>query len=68
MPAIEPDIDCGLTVHEIIARHPSTAAVFNLFGMDTCCGASATLEEAAHRDGVDTARLCAELRAAVRAT
>lgn len=66
MPTTELDIDCKLTVNEILTRFPATAPVFNRFGLDTCCGASATVEEAAHREGVDATVLCAELRAAAK--
>ncbi|HEY9449741.1 MAG TPA: DUF542 domain-containing protein [Gemmatimonadaceae bacterium] len=67
MPTAELDLDCRSTVNSIVTNHPETAAVFNRFGLDTCCGASLTVEEAAQRDGVDTRVLCTELRAAAQA-
>lgn len=63
----ELDMGCMLTVHEMLTRFPGTAAVFTRFGVDTCCGSSGTVEEAARREGVDAAVLCADLRAAARA-
>ena len=67
MPTTELDIDCRSTVNSIVTTHPETAAVFNRFGLDTCCGATLTVEEAAHREGVDTRVLCTELRSAAQA-
>jgi iron-sulfur cluster repair protein YtfE (RIC family) len=46
-------LDRSMTINEIIARYPQTMPVFNEFGMDTCCGGGATVEEAAARDGLD---------------
>lgn len=66
MPATELKLDCTSTVNDIIVRHPSTVAVFNRFGLDTCCGSGVTVEEAAHREGVDAEALCAALHEAVR--
>jgi len=63
MPATELEIDCGWTVDEIIRRHPAAMAVFNRFGIDTCCGAMMTVEEVvgSKRDAV-----CSELQAVAR--
>ena len=58
-----PELDCTGTVHDLIQRHPATRAVFQRYGVDTCCGSRVSVEEAARRDGLDAARLCAELRA-----
>jgi regulator of cell morphogenesis and NO signaling len=52
------------TVNDIIARYPATIAVFNAFGVDTCCGGAVGVEEAARRDGVDITRLIEALREA----
>jgi iron-sulfur cluster repair protein YtfE (RIC family) len=41
--------------------------VFNRFGLDTCCGAMLSVEEAARQEGVDREALCAELHAAALA-
>jgi len=53
------------TVDTLMARHPATMAVFNAFGVDTCCGAHSSVREASARDGVDKAALVAALRRAI---
>ena len=58
-------LDCTRTVAEVLHSHPATAAVFTRFGLDTCCGGVLTVEEAAHRHGLDSVALCAALRAAI---
>lgn len=60
----EPELDCTATVHDVIQHHPATRAVFQRFGVDTCCGSVVSVEEAARRDGLDATVLCAALRAA----
>lgn len=50
------------TVNEVIARYPATVAVFNRFGVDSCCGGGAPLSEAAPRDGVALDSLMQALR------
>jgi regulator of cell morphogenesis and NO signaling len=50
------------TVNDAIAHFPATIAVFNRLGIDACCGGSATIAEAAIRDGVDPVVLLAALR------
>jgi iron-sulfur cluster repair protein YtfE (RIC family) len=67
MPTTERELDCTSTVHELIEHHPATRAVFQRFGVDTCCGSAVSVQEAAQRDGLDPNRLCGELRAAVEA-
>lgn len=62
-PALE--IDTGSTVNELIARYPATIAVFNRFGIDTCCGGGEPVADAARRDGADIEALIGALRAAV---
>lgn len=61
------ELDCTATVHDLIQRHPITLAVFQRYGVDTCCGSGVSVEEAARRDGLDAILLCAELRAAAEA-
>jgi regulator of cell morphogenesis and NO signaling len=53
--------DATCTVNELISREPRTIAVFNRFGIDTCCGSQVAIGEAARRDGVDRGQLLAEL-------
>jgi iron-sulfur cluster repair protein YtfE (RIC family) len=55
-------LDLSLTINDIVARYPETIAIFNRFGMDTCCGGAVTVEEAARRDGIDAAEVIAALR------
>ena len=64
----ELDLDCQWTVGQVIERYPTTAAVFNRFGIDMCCGSSVSVKEAALRDGVESETLCAELHEAARST
>lgn len=59
------DFDRNLTINEIVARFPETIAVFNRFGLDTCCGGGVRVDEAARRDGLDAALVIAALRDAV---
>ena len=58
-------LDPSLTINEIVARHPETIAVFNRFGMDTCCGGGVPVHEAALRDGLDLDDILAALRDAM---
>ncbi len=60
-----PILDPGLTVDEVMARHPSTMPVFNAFGVDICCGAGQTLREAAAGADVAMCRLLQALDEAV---
>lgn len=53
------------TVDDLMARHPETMAVFNRFGIDTCCGAHTTVREACERDGVGRTELVAALQQAL---
>lgn len=61
------DLDCTWTVQDVLDRHPAAAGVFTRFGLDTCCGGTLTVKEAAYRHGLDSTTLCAELRAAIEA-
>ena len=55
------EFDPALTINEIVALHPETIAVFNRFGLDTCCGGGVGVEEAARRDGIDANEVVAAL-------
>lgn len=48
-----PQFASSATVNEIVAQHPETIAVFNKFGIDSCCGGGVPLRDAAHRDGAE---------------
>ena len=62
-----PNIDPSWTVNELIAREPATIEIFNRFGLDTCCGSTVAIAEAARGDDVDLTVLLAALRAAIAA-
>lgn len=62
-----PALDPTSTVNALIEQDPRTIAVFNRFGLDTCCGGASPLDEAAHREGVDLEALLAALRSAMAA-
>ena len=51
-----------LTVNELLREAPAAAAVLNRLGIDTCCGGSLSLAEAAASVGLETPALLAELR------
>ena len=59
-----PSIERSMSVNEILARYPATIPVFNVFGIDACCGGAASLEDAASRDGADLASLLGALERA----
>lgn len=61
-------LDCRLSVNEVIARHPSTTGTFNAHGVDTCCGGAASVEDAARAAGVDPTKLCGALLEAIEAS
>jgi len=63
----ELELDCQWTVGQVLERYPSTAAVFNRYGIDLCCGSSVSVREAAQRDGVNPESLCTELHEAALA-
>jgi iron-sulfur cluster repair protein YtfE (RIC family) len=47
-PRISPDT----TVNEILKQRPEAVATLNALGIDTCCGGSSALHEAAAEAGV----------------
>ncbi|MEX1187062.1 MAG: DUF542 domain-containing protein [Gemmatimonadaceae bacterium] len=50
-------IDPAWTVHELVHFRPETAAALRSYGIDTCCGGTRTLTEAAKVAGLDAAAL-----------
>jgi regulator of cell morphogenesis and NO signaling len=50
-------IDPAWTVHELVHFRPETAVVLRSYGIDTCCGGTRTLTEAAKVSGLDAAAL-----------
>ncbi len=55
------------TVDALMTAHTQTMAVFNSFGVDTCCGAHRSVRDAAIEDGADEEKLVAALRSAIAA-
>jgi regulator of cell morphogenesis and NO signaling len=55
----------AMTLDEVMANYPATMAVFNGFGVDSCCGSHRTVREAAALDGVDEGALLVALTQAV---
>jgi regulator of cell morphogenesis and NO signaling len=51
----------ALSVNDVLRESPAAAAVLNRFGIDTCCGGSLSLAEAAASVGVPLAELLAAL-------
>jgi len=54
------------TIDDVIARHPSSIFVLNTFGIDTCCGGSDSIAQAAAYAHVDLAALLAGLQRAAQ--
>lgn len=59
-------IDGTSVISDVIQKHPTTAGVFNYFGIDACCGGYSTVGAAAENEFVDSESLVVALRAAVR--
>ena len=57
-------IDATRTVNDIIAAHPTTVAVFDAWGVDSCCGGHLPLATVAEKHRFDLEKLLTELRAA----
>lgn len=55
-------IDPAMTVNQIIAAVPATAAVFDAWGVDSCCGGHLPLATVADKHGFDLEELLGELR------
>ena len=58
-------LDARVAVNEAIRRFPETVAVFNEFGIDSCCGGAASIAIAAERDGANLDTLLQRLNAAI---
>ena len=56
-----PRLDPDLRIDDVLRLHPSSAAVFNAFGIDACCGGARSLRLAAREDGADCCALLAAL-------
>jgi iron-sulfur cluster repair protein YtfE (RIC family) len=58
--------DPKLTVNELLRRHPAVLPVLNGFGVDSCCGGSESLAQAAHSAQIPLDALLAALDASVQ--
>jgi iron-sulfur cluster repair protein YtfE (RIC family) len=61
-----PSIESHMTLNEIVAHYPQTLEVFQLFGMDTCCGGALPLAEAAAHHNRDLPTLMAALNERIK--
>ncbi|HEX6560366.1 MAG TPA: DUF542 domain-containing protein [Longimicrobiales bacterium] len=64
MPTKTQKLDANLTVNQVVRLIPETVAVFNEFGIDSCCGGGVAIAVAAERDGVDLDTLLQRLNVA----
>lgn len=48
-------------VNQVILRYPETIAIFNAFGVDSCCGGGVSIEKSAVRDKIDVQKLISAL-------
>src|SRR5690606_32505873 len=51
----------AMTVNTVMLLHPRTVAVFDRYGIDSCCGGALPIEEVARKHGLDLDALMAEL-------
>ena len=54
-----------MTVNEVLLAAPETGEIFNRLGVDTCCGGTLTLAEAAHSVGMEPEQLRVEVEPAL---
>lgn len=59
-------IDPTMSVNSVLERYPVTLPVLNTLGVDTCCGGSLSLAEAAAADGIDLRHLIDTLTDSIR--
>ena len=57
----------ALTVNDLLRQHPGAGAVLNQFGIDTCCGGSLSLAEAAASVKVPLPQLLAAVQRSMEA-
>lgn len=54
-------VDPELTINEALVRWPDAVRALGALGIDTCCGGSSSLRDAAHDAGVPLATLLAAI-------
>ena len=59
--SVERTINPNLTLNEVVRRYPAALGVFNVRGLDTCCGGDLPIAEAARRHGLGLSELLADL-------
>ena len=64
--SVERTISPNLTLNEVVRRYPAALGVFNVRGLDTCCGGDLPIVEAARRHGLDLSDLLAALEQVAR--
>lgn len=62
-----PMVDVRWSVNDTLLRYPRSAAVFDAFGVDSCCGGGASLDQAAHAADVPLDDLLVSLESVARA-
>jgi iron-sulfur cluster repair protein YtfE (RIC family) len=55
------EITADTPINAIVKARPETLAVFNKFGIDSCCGGALPLAEVARRHRIEFIALLAEL-------
>lgn len=50
-----------MTINETIKEWPETVTIFELFGLDSCCGGPLPVREAAERHGLEPERVLTAL-------
>jgi iron-sulfur cluster repair protein YtfE (RIC family) len=61
-------VTASCTVADVLARYPATTPIFNLLGLDSCCGTRLTLSQAAEHARTDLGVLLSMLEAAACAS
>jgi iron-sulfur cluster repair protein YtfE (RIC family) len=56
------DLPLTASVNDVLRRAPLAGAVFNRYGIDTCCGGALTLAQAAESVGLEPADLVTALQ------
>jgi iron-sulfur cluster repair protein YtfE (RIC family) len=57
-----PSLSAALTVNDLLRLTPASAAILNRLSIDTCCGGSLSLAEAAASVGMTLSELLAALQ------